>query len=418
MLPKIIRYMKGFIRIRVTGYSTERFLNACCHKGISLWELQPVQGAYEMNISIQGFRQLKPIIRKTGTKVVIVKRLGLPFFLHKYHRRRFFIAGAFICVCLTILMSHYIWNINITGNQTYTDDTLLKFLAEKNVANGMPKSEVDCDRIVKDIRKEYDDIIWVSASIQGSRLIIQIKENEDSMDTSTITSDNTTEILPTDIIADHDCVITEIISRNGVPAVEKGTEVKQGDILVSGQVPVTDDSGEIISYQYYEADADIRGRTTIVYQEKMQMTYEEKEYLSVQKEEYYLSIGNYRLRFASIHNQYDSWEMHGWEKQLKFGENFYLPVFYGIRDAKPYKSINKKYSTKEVQQILSDKFEEYCKDLEKKGVEIIENDVKIYTESEKAEARGTLTVIMPIGTSAPSQLLEIPVQEEQDESGE
>ena len=72
--------MKGFIRIRVTGYSTERFLNACCHKGISLWELQPVQGAYEMNISIQGFRQLKPIIRKTGTKVVIVKRLGLPFF--------------------------------------------------------------------------------------------------------------------------------------------------------------------------------------------------------------------------------------------------------------------------------------------------------------------------------------------------
>ena len=110
--------------------------------------------------------------------------------------------------------------------------------------------------------------------------------------------------------------------------------------------------------------------------------------------------------------------MHGWEKQLKFGENFYLPVFYGIRDAKPYKSINKKYSTKEVQQILSDKFEEYCKDLEKKGVEIIENDVKIYTESEKAEARGTLTVIMSIGTSAPSQLLEIPVQEEQDESGE
>ena len=56
--------------------------------------------------------------------------------------------------------------------------------------------------------------------------------------------------------------------------------------------------------------------------------------------------------------------------------------------------------------------------MEKKGVEIIENDVKIYTESEKAEARGTLTVIMSIGTSAPSQLLEIPVQEEQDESGE
>ena len=31
----------------------------------------------------------------------------------------------------------------------------------------MPKSDVDCARIVKDIRKEYDDIIWVSASIKA-----------------------------------------------------------------------------------------------------------------------------------------------------------------------------------------------------------------------------------------------------------
>ena len=68
--------------------------------------------------------------------------------------------------------------------------------------------------------------------------------------------------------------------------------------------------------------------------------------------------------------------------------------------------------------MLSGKFQRYCKDLEKKGVEIIENNVKIYTGSKKAEARGTLTVLTPIGTLAQSQLLEIPVIEEQDETGE
>lgn len=50
--------------------------------------------------------------------------------------------------------------------------------------------------------------------------------------------------------------------------------------------------------------------------------------------------------------------------------------------------------------------------MEKKGVEIIENSVKIYTGPEKAEAKGTLTVIMPIGMQAPSQLLEIPLKED------
>ena len=67
---------------------------------------------------------------------------------------------------------------------------------------------------------------------------------------------------------------------------------------------------------------------------------------------------------------------------------------------------------------MSRKFQRYCKDLEKKGVEIIENDVKIYTGSQKAEAKGQLTVLMPIGTQAESRLMDIPAAEEQEETGE
>ena len=425
MLLMVIRYMKGYIRIRITGYSTERFLNACCHKGILLWGLQPAGGAYEMNISIQGFRQLKPIIRKTGTKVTIVRRFGLPFFLHKYRRRKLFFAGAFLCVALIFLMSRYIWNIDITGNQTRTDETLLEFLESQEVKNGMPKSQVDCARIVKDIRKEYDDIIWVSASIQGTRLMIQIKENEDSIPAAdAATQETTDEQNPVskeeamDIVADQDCLVTDIIPRKGIPMVQEGTEVKKGDVLISGQVPVVNDAGETIAYQYHESDADILGQTTLEYQNEIENTYVVKEYSEVHKEEYFLQLGQYRIRLASIKNPYESWEMHGEFHQLRLGKGLYLPICYGKRTATPYKATKEKYTKKELQQLLSSSFQRYCADLEKKGVEIIQNDVKIYTGSEKAEAKGNLTVLMPIGTQAPSQLLEIPVKEEQDETGE
>lgn len=417
MLLRIIRYIKGYIRIRITGYSTERFLNACSHKGIFLWGLQPVSGAYEMNISVKGFRQLKPMIRKTGTKVAIVRRFGLPFFLHKYRKRKLFFGGAMLCAVLMILMSRYIWNIDISGNLSRTDEVLLDFLKDKAVQNGMPKSKVDCARIVKDIRKEYDDIIWVSASIQGTRLMIQVKENEDSIKAPTEISDDDTR-QPTDIVADQDCVITEIITRQGVPMVQKGMEVKQGDILVSGQVPVNNDAAEVIDYQYHESDADIWGQTAIEYQDDLELFYDEKSYSTVEKMEYFIEIGKYHFGFFSIKNQYELWEMYAQEHQVKIGENFYLPITYGSRKAKPYESTKKKYSQEEVRQILSEDFNRYCEDLQKKGVEIIENGVKIYTGSKKAEAKGRLTVVMPIGEKEPSQLLEIPVREEQDESGE
>ena len=80
MLLSMIRYIKGYVQIRVIGYSAERFLNACSHRGIYIWGLRPSNGAYEMYMSVDGFRKLKPIIKKTGTRVAVVRRFGLHFF--------------------------------------------------------------------------------------------------------------------------------------------------------------------------------------------------------------------------------------------------------------------------------------------------------------------------------------------------
>ncbi len=354
----------------------------------------------------------------------IVERFGLPFFLHKYRKRKLFFAGAVLAVALVFLMSGYIWNIDITGNLSYTDETLLRFLETCGVENGMPVSEVDCAGIVKKIRKEYDDIIWVSASIQGARLIIQIKENEDTIPGIDKKEENS-EVKPTDIVADRDCLITKLVPRKGIPMVQEGAEVKKGDVLVSGQVPVLDDAGTVIGYQYHESDADIQGRAVVEYQDEIRLDYDKKEYYyvtkeqkPVEKEEYFLKIGKYTVNFGSIKNQYQDWEMHGFEQQLCIGENFYLPISFGKRTATPYHSYAGKYTEKEFQEILSGKFQRYCKDLDKKGVKIIENGVKIYTGSQTAEAKGQLTVLMPVGAQAESQLMEIPATEEQKETGE
>ena len=56
-------------------------MNLCSNKGILLWNITRQGDAYEMCIDIKGFRQLRPIVRKTGTRAVILERYGLPFFL-------------------------------------------------------------------------------------------------------------------------------------------------------------------------------------------------------------------------------------------------------------------------------------------------------------------------------------------------
>lgn len=431
MFLRILQYIKGYIRIRVTGYSAERFLNACRHKKIYIWELQNISGSYEMNITIKGFRQLKPIIRKTGTKVVVVKKSGLPFLLHKYRRRRLFFGGAFFCIILIYTMSRFIWGIDIAGNITHTDEELLKFLDSKEIQNGMVKSRVDCTRIVKDIRKEYNDIVWVSASIHGTKLYVQIKENEDSMDIlngdgekEVDSEKERSDVTPMDIVADRNCKITDMVVRKGVAQVKVGDEVKKGTVLVSGQVPVNNDAKEVTGYRYQESDADITAEVALNYEDSNNHTYEVKKKFygpkgeKIEKKESYLVLGSYRFHLGKTKNHYEHFEVYEAQKQVHLSDNFYLPVIYGSRTIVPYTPIMKRYTEKEEQQILTERFYRNLDGLEKKGVEILENNVKIYTGSDSSKAQGTLVVRMPVGEKKPSELLDIPENKEETQQGE
>ena len=413
MLERLVRYIRGYLMIHVTGSFAERFLNGCSHHKIRLWNLKPVPGGYEMNITISGFRKLKPIIRKTGIKVVIIKRSGLPFLLFRYRKRRLFLSGIFLCILLVLLLSRHVWSIEFVGNQTYTDDTLLKFLSAIDVSSGMPKSRVDCAKIAADIRKEYQDIVWVSASVEGTKLKIRLKENEDYYKEETKTEDP-----PTDIVADLDGTITQIVPREGVVLAEEGMEVRKGDILVSGQVPVLNDQKEVVDYQYRNADAKITAETELNYQDEIDLFYEKKDYDMVKKTESFFQIGPWRLTVGSIKNSYEHWTMEGKETEVSDKIHINLPVSYGYRIARPYHASKKRYSNEKLQEILSARFWRYKKDLEKKGVEIIENDVKIYTESDKAAAGGRLKILTPVGITQASVPLEVPAQEEEKQAGD
>lgn len=428
MIQAIFRYINGYVKIRIQGYSPERFLNLCRYHHILIWGLMPNGNAYEMYLTLEAFRKLRPIVRKTHTKVILLERYGLPFFIRRHRKRKTFLAGVLICIGLLFFYSSYIWDIHFEGNEKWTDQTLLEFLDTKKVSPGMPKNKVDCSQIVKDIREQYNDIVWVSASIDGSRLRIQIKENEDtfredlsnekSMDDGS--ADNDTEsnedLQPTDLVASQDGVITSIITRSGVPQVHVGDTVKKGDILVSGRVEVLNDAAEVTGYQYQQSDADIYADTQMIYREQIPLTYQKKKYDPYgQRRLWYIKLGPYQISLGMLSHDFRKWETHTEEHQLRLGENFYLPVDYGMISIKSYQTEAKKYSDQELQEILTQKYEHFSKEMEEKGIQICENNVKIHVYENSAIASGILYLNQQITETADTEILTIE-RNEQDES--
>ncbi len=392
MLHAVIRYIQGYLLIRVSGYSPERFLNLCSHRQIYLWGLEPKGNSYELFISVRGFRKLKPILKKTRTKVTILKRIGIPFFFHKYRKRKVFFGGIVFCVLFLYMMSLFVWNIHIDGNLSRTDEVLLEFLETKNVVHGMRKKQVDCERIVKDLRKEFDDIVWVSAYVTGTRLMIKVKENTD-----TVPIEMGSKEHPNDIAAEKDGVITSIVTRNGIPLVKPGDTVKKGDILVSGKVEVKNDAGEVIHYQYQNADADIEAETVLQYEQEHSFSYVKKNYTGSKKKAAYLRAGDYLCTFGWQKNRYFESERFTSEKQIKIGEHFYLPITLGIRELRQYKSEEKVYTREEMRILLSEEFQFFCDKLKEKEIEVLQKDVKIYLKKNSAKAKGKIYVREKIG---------------------
>ena len=376
MLISLLRYIQGYLKIRVTGYSPERFLNLCKNKKIAVWGLESRHNAYDMYIKVAGFRKLKPILRKTQTKVSILERFGLPFFFHRYRKRKLFFIGIFSCLLIIYSMTFFIWNIDLEGNQTITDDVLIEYLESEKIYHGMAKRKVDCEQIVKDIRKNFDEIIWVSASMEGTRLFISVKENADTF------VESEEEAVPSDIIADKTGTVVEIITRNGVPQVTVGSAVAQGDLLVSGTVDVLNDAKEVVSQNYVVADADITLQTVVPYEDNIEKEYVRKVYTNKKRNLAYLKLGKRTLQLGIQKNKFEHADMKTKEKQLQIGENFYLPIYVGTKKIYEYELETLEYTKEELETLLKKNFSQYCKELEEKNIVILDKNFQI-TQDEK-----------------------------------
>lgn len=404
MLRYILNNLAGYLRIRVEGYSPERFLNLCCYHGIFLWNLRPAKGAYEMNIRVRDFRRLRPMVRKSRAKVRIIQKRGVPFFIHKYRGRKLFFTGSVIAICLIFLLSSFIWRIQIDGNLARTDEVLLSFLTEKGIACGMAKKNVDCDRIEKDIRMEYDDIIWVSAYVHGSCLKIKVRENPDRKELQTEAEAE----APMDIVAEADGIIQKIITRKGNPLVREGSEVKKGEILVSGSVEVKNDSDEVTGYQYRVSDADIIAQTTVAYTDILDRLHPVWKDTGKKSWRFWIETLGRLYLFGRRELPYPEYNALTCRYTLYLERHFPFPVSVRVERSKESRKEEISYTDRQAREILSYNFEKFCARLEKKGVQISENDVKIYRETNRYSAKGKLVLSGPFGIVQKGTVHELP----------
>lgn len=390
----LLKYLRGYVRIKVWGFSPERFMNLCSNKNILLWDIKKEGEVYYMCISLKGFWGLRPIARKTGTRVAVLNRCGLPFFIPRLLSRKIFVLGFAAAVFFWFWTSLYVWDISLTGNYTITEDMFGDFLEQQGIHVGMAKKNVDIGELEKEIRRQFDIVTWTSARMEGTKLKIEIKENENLQ---TVPEEDEKYPYGSDLTADTGGTIVSMIVRSGVPQVSIGQEIAEGDLLVSGSVPVMNEDATVRKYQYVRADADIYVRHTVPVREVLPFYYVDQVYTGREKKKYYILSGEkeYTLSFSEV--TYPYYDTVSDNRAIELLKGLTLPFSFGTFTYREYLNVEKEYSLQEAEALLGEKYSEILTTLEEKGVQIIEKNVKIDTESNGWILQGELTVIEKTG---------------------
>lgn len=220
----------GCVVICAEGYFTERFLNICMCRKIFLWNVRhDGENRIYATVGISDFARLRPIARKTRTKVRIFKRCGLPFVLHKYRRRKLAIVGAVLFAVVVRYLSSHVTGIDIVGNERIETAVIAEALAETGVYKGTALRGIDYREVKNLMMNKLDDIAWIGINTKGSRVLVEIRERLDTK--VEIGAD-----IPCNLVASKDGIIRRLEVRDGQTVVKIGDMAEKGDLLVSGAV--------------------------------------------------------------------------------------------------------------------------------------------------------------------------------------
>lgn len=226
---KVAAWIFGYVVISIRGQHIERLINMAISRGIILWDLVWVSDQELLaKIRLSGFRPLRFIAKRTGTRFSLVSRRGLPFRMAFLKKRQVLPIGALIFIIALYTLSSFVWSVDIEGEVDVSKNSIQKVLQQEGVKPGKYKGDIDIKALEKKLVLEVPEISWAAVELRGTKLIVKVVEK-------TLVKDKERDD-PAHVVAKKKGLVTEVLVLQGMPMVEEGETVRKGQILISGEV--------------------------------------------------------------------------------------------------------------------------------------------------------------------------------------
>mgnify|MGYP001130045502 CR=1 FL=1 len=293
MLKKAVKLLRGSVCVRAKSAYPERMLNLCSARGIEFWDVRWIDDtALSFCVARGDLRALRRAAEGCGAEVSIERTAGTPFFFARLRRRRALFAGGILCAALLLVNSLFIWDFEVTGNETVPTETILHALREHGVHRGTFiysfRSQDICNRVLPELK----DLCWVAVNVRGCKAYVQVRERVRA-------PERVNESEPTNVIAAKPGLITKVRALDGEKRVLPGTSVQQGQLLIAGVVDTGGTEKPSVTTRFLAGKGEVWARTWYDLTVRVPLTYEKKVYTGKEKRSHTLIWGENRLKIGA-----------------------------------------------------------------------------------------------------------------------
>lgn len=389
MIIKILfSYMIGFLGITIEGYYIERFINMCRNNKIAIWHLKRKKDVQlDFRVGIHDFKEVCNIAKKTKCKVKIKNKKGLPFLLHRYKKRKIFFILLLIMICLTLLSSNFVWNVDIREENGQELENIAKEIEEAGLKIGEWKAKVDMKEIINKIRLQRKDIAWMGIELKGTNAIVKI-----------VKADEKPEIINDDeycsIISDKAGIITKVNAQTGTANVKVGDTVNAGETLINGWM-----EGKYTGIRYVHAKGEIQAKVWHTKYKNVPYNATERQETGNIQNQYTIKFNNFKINLHKGVSKFEIYDTIETENKMRLFSDFYLPISIIKTTHKEVKEEQKTYEIEEAKNIGIEQLqEELDKEIEEKE-SIVGKNINTYEKEDGIDVYVTYEVLENIGTN-------------------
>jgi len=230
------------VRIKIEGFRLDYLLDRCLKEDIRLRSVR-MRGIMEMVcwISASDLDRLRRLA-KSSYRITAIDERGVIAGLLAFFHRPVLAAGCLIAAAIVLFQSQVVEAVEIQGYRGIPEQVIRKCLADHGVCEGAWKPDIDWEDAEQSIYENFPEVTWAKLVYSGRLVILSLSETDHDILGLDVPPSPDAAAAPrrtcVSLVASCGGYVDLINPLQGQAMVEAGDYVEEGQVLISGRVPM------------------------------------------------------------------------------------------------------------------------------------------------------------------------------------